>query len=49
MLMHDIEFSKIKNFGRLVLTFLFLFKFIFGKTRFSVESFSVDYFKIITI
>lgn len=47
MLMHEIEFSQIKNFGRLVLTFLFLF--IFGKTRFSVESFSVDYFKIITI
>ena len=43
MLMHEIEFSQIKNFGLLVLTFLFLFNF-FGKTRFSVESFPVDYF-----
>lgn len=34
MLMHEIEFSQIKIFGHLVLTFLFLsFKlFIFGKT-----------------
>lgn len=29
MLMHEIEFSQIKNFGHLVLTFLFLFKFLF--------------------
>ena len=34
MLMHEIEFSQIKIFDHLVLTFLFLsFKlFIFGKT-----------------
>lgn len=34
MRMHEMEFSQLKNFGHLVLTFLFLsFKlFIFGKT-----------------